>query len=63
MSRKWSVEDVAYKVESEGLDYMIMHYIGPDSIEDEELKKLWREAEEVLGKINVILSPYLEEIE
>lgn len=58
MSKKWSNEDIAWKVENEGLGYMITDYLGSDSIEDEELKELWKTAAEALNKIEEILSPY-----
>lgn len=60
MSKKWSIEDIASKVENEGLGYMITDYLGSDSIEDEELKELWKVAEEALDKIEEILRPYAE---
>ena len=58
MSKKWSIEDIAAKVDNEGLGYMITDYLGSDSIEDEELKELWKVAEESLEKIGSILEPY-----
>lgn len=58
MSKKWSNEDIAWKVEDEGLEYMIMSYLNADSIEDEELKKLWATAGETLDKIKEILDSY-----
>lgn len=56
--KKYTLQEVADIVDTEGLGYAITDYTGSDSIEDEELSKLWKEAEEVLGKINKILEPY-----
>jgi hypothetical protein len=56
---KWSNEEIALKADSEGLAYMVTDYLSADSIEDEELKVLWKQANDVLRKIEKILEPYL----
>jgi hypothetical protein len=56
---KWSNEEIALKADLEGLAYMVTDYLSVDSIEDEELKKLWKQANEALSKIETILTPYL----
>jgi hypothetical protein len=48
---KYSIEQVADIVESEGLGYAIQHYMSADSIEDEDLARLWRIAKEALDQI------------
>lgn len=58
MRKKWSFEDVAGKVENEGLGYMVMDYLSEDQIEDETLSKHWKQAREALEKIGEILEPY-----
>jgi hypothetical protein len=48
----WSNEDLAERVELEGLDYAIMYYINPeDEFEDEILKEVWLDAREALFRI------------
>jgi len=56
---KYSLQDVANIVESEGLDYAITGYMGADRIEDAELAKQWNIAREALEKIEEILKPYM----
>ena len=53
--------DVAYIVESEGLDYAITGYMGSEDFEDPRLAKLWDEATVVLGKIEGILQDAMEQ--
>ena len=57
MSKK-SLQDVADIVDNEGLGYAVQDYMSADSIEDEELAKLWDEAGIILNKIDKILEPY-----
>ena len=57
---KKTIEEVASIVDNEGMGYAIMDYMGADSIKDKELSKLWKEAQEVLSKIENILEPYRE---
>lgn len=54
---KMSVEEVRDVIESEGLDYAIMHYMSADNIMDETLRKYWTKAAEYLNKI----TDYVEE--
>ena len=56
---KWGNEEIALKADLEGLAYMVTDYLSADSIEDEELKVLWKQANEVLSKIGEILESYL----
>jgi hypothetical protein len=58
---KKTIEEVAHIVEREGLDYAIQSYMSYESIEDEELSNLWKEADILLNKIEFILEPYYEE--
>lgn len=57
-SATWSVEDVNTAVNSEGLGYMILHYLPAEKIEDKELFNAWRQAQVWLEKIEEILEPY-----
>ncbi|PLS18965.1 hypothetical protein CVD28_00765 [Bacillus sp. M6-12] len=61
--KKMSIEQIANKVENEGLDYVIQHYISPEHIEDEELKELWTQAKDVLGKIQKKLDDCLDNVD
>lgn len=55
MDEKYSVKDVAYIVDSEGLGYAIMHYLSADRIEDPKLRRMWEEAGVLLTKIEAYL--------
>jgi hypothetical protein len=55
---KYSVQEVAEIVESEGLGYAITGYLDADKIEDETLRELWKQAADILGKIEKIIEPY-----
>lgn len=48
---KYDNEYIGSIVDMEGLDYSIMHKISPENIEDEELAKLWKEANIILQRI------------
>ena len=52
---KYSIEQVADIVHSEGLDYAITDYMSADSIKDPDLARLWRIAKEALDGISEIL--------
>ena len=52
---KYSIEQVADIVHSEGLGYAVMDYMSADSIEDPDLARLWRIAKEALDGITEIL--------
>jgi len=54
-NKKYSITEVANIVGCEGLGYAIEFYLGADAIEDNELSRLWQQADELLGKINEIL--------
>lgn len=51
-------QDVADYVENEGLGYAIQYGTSGDDFQNEELKKLWKEAAVLLNKIDDILRPY-----
>jgi hypothetical protein len=44
-------EDIAYKVDSEGLDYAITSYMGSEDFIDRELAAWWDEAKKYLDLI------------
>lgn len=48
-------EDLAEIVEVQGLDYAIMHYVDFEDIVDPEMRDLFKEADEVLSKIQSLL--------
>jgi hypothetical protein len=56
----WNIEEVAQKVESEGLGYVVLDYLDAESIMDEELRALWKQAKDALDKIEKMLLPYME---
>ena len=58
--KKESIESVAQAVNSEGLGYAIQHYLSWQSIEDKQLAKLWKQANEAMDKIDDILGEYYE---
>lgn len=51
MSDKYSIDDVARIVRSEGLGYAIQHSISADRIESRRLAELWDEAAALLDNI------------
>jgi uncharacterized protein YgfB (UPF0149 family) len=53
--KKMSLEEVAAKVEWEGLGYAVQHYMTGDSIADPHLAELWDQAKELLDEIDGIL--------
>lgn len=42
---------VAERIEQEGLDYAIRHYMGSDGFTDRETARLWDEAEKALNAL------------
>lgn len=58
--KKYTLQDVADIVQSEGLGYAIHSYLSHDRIEDEELAKLWRDCSDLMDKIKAKLENYLE---
>ncbi|WP_425203736.1 hypothetical protein [Priestia megaterium] len=61
--KKKTIEDLYYIVENEGLGYAVADYVNPDTIEDDEMKKLWEEAEAALSKVQKVLDKWGEENE
>jgi hypothetical protein len=53
-----SVEDVSQYVAYEGLGYCIYAYIAPEKITDPNLRRLWKEAQDALRKVNSFLLRY-----
>ena len=43
-SQKRTDKQIRKIIESEGLDYAILHYLSPDDIESEDTRKLWNSA-------------------
>lgn len=60
MGRTFNNQEVADFIASEGMDYAIMHYFNPDSIEDEELRRMFIIAFSALNEIEVKLEEYLD---
>jgi hypothetical protein len=58
-----TIEDLYYIVENEGLGYAVADYVNPDTIEDNEMRKLWKEADEALKKVQNVLDKWEEENE
>lgn len=52
---KYTTEQVADIVASEGLGYAVQHYMGADSIEDLRLAGLWSTARTALDAIDAML--------
>jgi hypothetical protein len=62
--RKWTKEEIARRVESEGLYYTLRMGIDGRNIEDPELSKVWLDSQTQLEDIVVrifSLLPHLEE--
>lgn len=60
--KKYSIEQVADIVNSEGLGYAIQHYMSGDNIEDPELAKQWEKAKATLNIIEMILKDHLDQV-
>jgi hypothetical protein len=60
---KWTNEDIAIKTQSEGLGYMIQHYLSADDIEDRWLSNKWRQCESLLNEIQSYLDQYCNDDE
>lgn len=58
---KYTNKQIAEIVETEGLEYTITSYLSIEKIEDEEMKKMFQEAAEILKKIEDKLEDYCEE--
>jgi len=63
MKEKKTIEDLYYIVENEGLGYAVADYVNADTIEDDEMRNLWKEAEEASKKVQRILDKWEEENE
>ena len=59
---KLTNEEIGSTVSSEGIGYAIEYQINSNEIEDNELKKWWKQAEEAIDKINELLEDYIEEM-
>jgi len=59
--KKDTLQDVARIVENEGIGYAVQHYMSGDTIENDHLRKLWKECAVLLDEIDDILSPYYTE--
>jgi hypothetical protein len=57
--KKLSDEDVAFKIDMEGIGSCIQDYLSSDRIKNPKLAKLWDEAKEKLDAITELLEPYL----
>lgn len=56
--KKYSLEELAQVVESEGLGYAIQHYLDAERIEDPEMAALWKQCAELMDQIDKKLEPY-----
>ena len=54
---QFTLEEVAGIVKGEGLGYAVTDYLSPERIANSDLRALWEQAAEVLGKINEMLYP------
>ena len=54
MAKLYSVEEVAEIIEAEGIGYAVQEYLNPNSIEDEKLAKLWKQAQDILKEIETL---------
>lgn len=60
MGRTFNNEEVADIIMNEGIGYAVMDYLNPDSIEDEELRRMFIIAYSALNEIEVKLEEYLD---
>lgn len=60
MKRTFNNQQVADLIMDEGIGYAVRDYLSPDSIEDEELRKLWLDAFNALNAIEIKLDEYLD---
>lgn len=54
---KYTNNEIAGIVDSEGLDYAIQHYCSADSIADPILAARWAEAKEAMEAVEAIIFP------
>ncbi len=59
--RKYSLQEIKNKVESEGLGYCLTSYFSASDIEDLELAALWKIASETMVKIDQLLDEVANE--
>lgn len=59
---KYTIDDIAGKLQSEELGYCIQNYFDPQEIADPELARLWGVAKEALNAIEAML-PDWEDID
>jgi hypothetical protein len=53
MSQYWSLEDILFKINDEGLGYCVEEYFTPDTFKAyPELAELWRTAQKALADIH-----------
>ena len=57
-SSKYSLEEVAEYMASEGLGYAVQHGMNWRKIEDKKLSVLWKKAADTLNSIEAMLSDY-----
>jgi len=55
---KYTNEQIADKIMSEGLGYTVQHYLSYEKIQDSELAELWKQAGDVLNKIDEKLKEF-----
>jgi sugar phosphate isomerase/epimerase len=48
MTKKHNRKELAEIVDTEGLDYALLHYISPESIKSKKLRELWEQARDLL---------------
>ena len=58
--RRYSAEDLARIVESEGLGYAIQGYVNPEQIEDPILRAVWTNAQEAMEEIERWIEPFMD---
>jgi len=63
MKKKKTIEDLYDIVQNEGLGYAVSDYVNADTIEDDEMRKLWENASEALKKVEDALDKWEEENE
>lgn len=60
-TRLYTVADIAYKVESEGLGYMVQYHTGADMIADPVLATMWEDAAQLLNQIEQYIEDNMED--
>lgn len=57
--KNWDIKGVGNACVSEGMGYAIQHYLSHESIEDEKLAKLWKEAGDAISRVEGYLTEHL----